>query len=96
MIVWLSKYSSYVDVEIIKDDDYRYIINCENDYFLTEFKHILSELKINYTISTHRVIISYKYYNFDKVGGIRMFIEQCKNIINDKYQIEKIKKELTI
>lgn len=96
MIVWLNKYSSYVDVKTIKDNDYGYIIKCEDDYFMKEFKHILLELKINYTISTHHVAISYKNYNFDKIGGINIFIDKCRNIINHKYQIDRIKEELTI
>lgn len=95
MIVWLSKYSSYVDVKIIKGD-FRYIIECEDNYFLTEFKYILNELNINYMVCTYSIMISYKDYNFDKVGGINIFIDQCKNIINHKYQIDRIKKALTI
>lgn len=85
----------YVDIKIT-DDDYKCIIKCKDDYFLTNVKHILSELKINYTISTYRVIISYKDYDFDKIGGINVFIDKCRNIINHKYEIRKIKEELTI
>ena len=94
MIVWLSKYSSYVDVKTIKGD-FRYIIECEDDYFLTEFKNILHELNINFNISQKCVMISHHLYNFNKIGGINIFIDQCKNIINNKYQIDRIKKELT-
>ena len=94
-MIWISKYSSYVDVKIIKGD-FRYIIECEDNYFLTEFKYILSELKINYTISTNCVMINYNRYNFDKIGGINIFIDQCKNIINHKYQIERIKNQLNV
>ena len=68
----------YVDIKIT-EDYYKCIIKCKDDYFLTNVKHILSELKINYTISTYHV-----------------FIDQCKNIINHKYQIDRIKKALTI
>lgn len=95
MIVWLSKYSSYVDVKIIKGD-FRYIIECEDNYFLTEFKYILNELNINFNITHNCVMINYNHYNFDKIGGINIFIDQCKNIINHKYQIERIKESLTI
>ena len=38
----------------------------------------------------------YHLYNFDKIGGINIFIDQCKNIINHKYQIDRIKKALII
>lgn len=95
MIIWLSKYPKYVDVKIIKGD-YRYIIECEDNYFLTEFKHILHELNISFKISQKCVMINHSLYNFDKIGGINIFIDQCKNIINHKYQIERIKEQLII
>lgn len=92
---YISGYGTYVDIKITKDD-YKYIIKCKDNYFLTDVKHILSELKINYTISTYRVIISNKDYNFDKIGGINIFIDKCRNIINHKCEIKRIKEELTI
>lgn len=92
---YISGYGSYIDIKITKDD-YKYIIKCKDNYFLTDFKHILSELKINYSISTNRVIIDYKNYNFDKIGGINIFIDKCRNIINHKYEIKRIKEELTL
>ena len=55
----------------------------------------LNELNIIFKISQKCVMINYNHYNFNKIGGINIFIDQCKNIINNKYQIERIKKELT-
>lgn len=95
MIIWVSKYTKYIDVNITKGD-YRYIIECKDDYITEEFKTILNELNINYMICSYSIMISYKDYNFDKIGGINVFIDQCKNIINHKYQIERIKEQLTI
>lgn len=85
----------YVDIKIT-NNYYKYIIKCKDNYFLTNIKHILSELKINYTISTNSVIIDYKNYDFEKIGGINVFIDKCRNIINHKYEIKRIKEELTI
>lgn len=95
MVIWISKYAKYIDVNITKGD-YRYIIECRDNYIIEEFKTILNELNINYIICTYCIMISYKDYNFDKIGGINIFIDQCKNIINHKYQIERIKESLTI
>lgn len=95
MIIWVSKYEKYIDINITKGD-YRYIIECKDDYITKELKTILNELNINYMVCSHSIMISHHLYNFDKIGGINIFIDQCKNIINHKYQIERIKKALTI
>ena len=95
MIIWISKYVKYIDIKTTKSD-YRYILFCEDDYVLTEFKNILNELNINFSFTERCITINYNHYNFDKIGGINIFIDQCKNIINHKYQIDRIKEQLTI
>ena len=92
---YISGYGYYIDIKITKDY-YRYTIKCKDNYFLTDLKHILNELNINFTVSTNRVIIDYKDYDFDAIGGINIFIDKCRNIINHKYEIKKIKEELTL
>ena len=95
MIIWVSKYAKYIDVNITKGD-YRYIIECKDNYIAEEFKTILNELNINFGITERCIMINHGCYNFDKIGGINLFIDQCKNIINHKYQMERIKESLTI
>ena len=95
MIIWISKYAKYIDVNITKGV-YRYIIFCEDNYVLTEIKNILGELNINFSFTERCIMINHRNYNFDKIGGINIFIDQCKNIINHKYQIKRIENELTI
>lgn len=95
MVIWISKYEKYIYVNTIKGD-YRYIIECKDNYIIEEFKTILDELSINYMLYTHSIMISYRDYDFDKIGGINVFIDQCKCIINHKYKINRIKKQLTI
>ena len=95
MIIWISKYAKYIDVKTTKGD-YRYILFCEDDYVLTEIKNILTELNINFNFTERCIMINHGYYNFDKIGGINIFIDQCKNIINHKHEIKKLKEELTI
>lgn len=89
MIIWVSKYAKYIDVNITKGD-YRYIIECKDDYITEEFKTILNELNINFNFTENCIMIS-----FNEIVDINIFIDKCKDIINHKYQIEKIKKELT-